>query len=116
MILILKKNSMRENTYTDSQLNFIISIRDERTIDNASSIKYLNNYYLPVNQETGEIISFKSGTKCTVVNTYDDKLLGIINEEIYSLLLVEQPNNKTKASKNGFKPSIDNPWRKFKMK
>ena len=111
-----KKNSMRENTYTDSQLNFIISIRDERTIDNASSIKYLNNYYLPVNQETGEIISFKSGTKCTVVNTYDDKLLGIINEEIYSLLLVEQPNNKTKASKNGFKPSIDNPWRKFKMK
>ena len=111
-----KKNSMRENTYTDSQLNFIISIRDERTIDNASSIKYLNNYYLPVNQETGEIISFKSGTKCTVVNTYDDKLLGIVNEEIYSLLLVEQPNNKTKASKNGFKPSIDNPWRKFKMK
>ena len=111
-----KKNSMRENTYTDSQLNFIISIRDERTIDNASSIKYLNNYYLPVNQETGEIISFKSGTKCTVVNTYDDKLLGIINEEIYSLLLVEQPNNKTKASKNGFKPSIDNPWRKFRMK
>ena len=111
-----KKNSMRENTYTDSQLNFIISIRDERTIDNASSIKYLNNYYLPINQETGEIISFKSGTKCTVVNTYDDKLLGIINEEIYSLLLVEQPNNKAKASKNGFKPSIDNPWRKFKMK
>lgn len=111
-----KKNSMRENTYTDSQLNFIISIRDERTIDNASSIKYLNNYYLPINQETGEIISFKSGTKCTVVNTYDDKLLGIINEGIYSLLLVEQPNNKAKASKNGFKPSIDNPWRKFKMK
>lgn len=111
-----KKNVMRENNYTVNELNFIISTRDERTIDNASSIKYFNNYYLPINQETGEVISFKSGTKCTVVNTYDHQLLGIINGETYSLLLVEMPNsNKTKASHNGFKTSIDNPWRKFKI-
>lgn len=108
-----KKSVMKANNYTNEELNFIISIRDERTIDNASSIKYLNNYYLPIDKENGEVMSFKSGTKCTVVNTYDNKLFGIINEESYLLSLVEQQSNKiSKASKNGFKPNVDNPWRK----
>ena len=112
-----KKNVMKENNYTDNELNFIISIRSERTIDNASSIKYFNKYYLPIDVETGEVISFKSGTKCTVVNTYDNKLFGVINNKSYLLMLVEQQvNEKNRASKNGFKPSEDNPWRKFKIR
>ena len=111
------KNIMKQNDYTDQELNLIISIRLERTIDNASSIKYFNNYYMPVDEKTGEVISYKSGTKCTVINAYDNKLYGIINENIYSLLLVEQQkNNNQSASKHGFKPSSDNPWRKFKIK
>lgn len=110
------KNVMKENNYSNKELNFIISIRDERTIDNASSIKYFNNYYLPIDEETGEVISFKSGTKCIVVNTFNNNLFGIINEKVYSLFLVEQPNNSSNASKNGFKPNENNPWRKFKIK
>ena len=110
------KSVMRLNNYDDKELNLIISIRTERTIDNASSIKYFNNYYLPIDESTGEVISFKSGTKCTVVETYDNKLYGIINGQTYLLFLVEKQDNSTKASKNGFKPSDDNPWRKFKIK
>ena len=110
------KNVMKQNNYNDKELNFIISIRHERTIDNASSIKYFTNYYLPIDEGTGEVMSFKSGTKCTVVNTYDNKLFGIINEKTYALHLVEKPKDSTKASKNGFKPSADNPWRKFKIR
>ena len=112
-----KKNVMRENSYTYDELKFIISIRTERTIDNASSLKYFGNYYMPLDDSTGEVMSFKSGTKCIVVNSYDNKLYGIINEKIYSMLLVEQQDNNSKnASKNGFKPSSDNPWRKFTLK
>lgn len=111
-----KKNVMKENNYTEKELNFIISIRTERTIDNASSLKYFGKYYLPNDEKTGEVISFKSGTKCIVVNTFDNRLFGIINEEKYLLLLVEQQENKTKASKNGFKPSPNNPWTKFKIR
>ena len=111
-----KKNVMRENNYTENELNFIISIRDERTIDNASSIKYFNHYYMPINDETGEVMSFKSGTKCTVVNSYDKKLYGIINDNVYSLHLVEQQEQQSsKVPKHGFKPSENNPWRKFKI-
>ena len=108
---------MRNNPYTEEELNFIISIRHERTIDNASWLKYFNNYYLPIDIETGEVMSFSSGTKCMIVNTFDNKLFGIINEKTYLLILVEQPTNKiTNASSNGFKPKADNPWRKFKIR
>lgn len=107
------KNIMRSNHYTDEELNIIISIRHERTIDSASSIKYFNNYYLPFDQETGEVISFKSGTKCTIVNTFDKQLLTIINEKIYSLSLVEQRKKEANsASKNGYIPNDNHPWRK----
>ena len=111
------KNVMKPNNYSDEELNIIISIRHERTIDNASSIKYFTKYYLPIDKETGEVMSFKSGTKCTVINAYDNKLYGSINDNIYSLLLVEQEeNNNQKASKNGFKPSKDNPFTRFKIR
>ena len=111
------KNVMKPNNYTDEELNIIISTRHERTIDNASSIKYFTKYYLPIDKETGEVMSFKSGTKCTVINAYDNKLYGSINDNIYSLLLVEQEeNNNKKASKNGFKPSKDNPFTRFKIR
>lgn len=111
-----KKNVMRENNYTEDELNLIISIRNERTIDNASSIKYFNNYYLPANVETGEVISFKSGTKCTVVNSYDSKLFGIIDGNTYMLVLIEKRKGENKrATKNGFKPNENHPWRNFKI-
>lgn len=111
-----KKNVMRENNYTEDELNLIISIRNERTIDNASSIKYFNNYYLPIDVETGEVISFKSGTKCTVVNSYDNKLFGIIDGNTYMLVLIEKREEENKrATKNGFKPNENHPWRNFKI-
>lgn len=111
-----KKNVMRENNYTEDELNLIISIRNERTIDNASSIKYFNNYYLPANVETGEVISFKSGTKCTVVNSYDSMLFGIIDGNTYMLVLIEKREGENKrATKNGFKPNENHPWRNFKI-
>lgn len=110
------KNMMKQNNYSIKELNILISIRTERTIDNASSVKYFNHYYLPINDETGEVMSFKCGTKCNIVNSYDNKLYGIINDNIYSLLLVEQQgNNNQRASKNGYKTNENNPWRKFKI-
>ena len=111
-----KKNVMRENNYSDKELNFFISIRHKRTIDNASSIKFFNNYYLLIDDENGEVMSFKSGTKCDVVTSYDNTLYGIVNDKVYSLYLIEQPEKKTTNSKNGYKPSKDNPWTKFKIR
>ena len=109
------KNVMRKNTYTDNELNFIISTRVKRTIDNASSIKYFNNYYIPTDTKTGEVMTFKSGTKCEVVTSYDNKLYGIINDVTYSLYLVEQQAKKTATSENGYKPKENHPWKIYKI-
>ena len=110
------KNMMKSNNYSLNELNILISIKTERTIDNASSIKYFNHYYLPINAETGEVMSFKVGTKCDVINSYDNKLYGIIDDNIYSLLLVEQSEkNNQSASKNGYKSNENNPWRRFRI-
>jgi len=109
-----KKNMMKENPYSEEELNIIISIRMERTIDNASSIKYFNHYYLPIDDETGEVVSFKSGTKCNVVSSYNKKLYGIIEDKLFSLLLVEQQENSNKTSKNGYINS-NSPWRRNMM-
>ena len=109
------KNVMRKNTYTDNELNFIISTRVKRTIDNASSLKFFNNYYIPTDTETGEVMTFKSGTKCEVVTSYDNKLYGIINDVTYSLYLVEQQTKKTTTSENGYKPKENHPWKIYKI-
>ena len=69
---------------------------------------------MPIDIENGDVVSFKSGTKCTVVKAYNNKLYAIIKDKTYILYLVEQQNNK-KASKHGFKPSDNNPWKKFKI-
>ena len=54
-----KKNSMmKKNNYSEEELNLIISERTVRIIDNASSIKYNGKYYIPIDNNTGEIVSY----------------------------------------------------------
>ena len=62
-----EKSDMRKNTYTLEELNIIISEQYIRKVDNASSVKYKGNYYIPVNIETGEIMSFQQNTVCTLI-------------------------------------------------
>ena len=54
-----KNSKMKTNDYTYNELNLIISERYIRLIDNASSISFQGKYYVPVDTETGEIISYK---------------------------------------------------------
>ena len=53
------------------ELNLIISERYTRIINNASSISFNADYYVPVDVETGEIITYKHKTECTVIIAYD---------------------------------------------
>lgn len=109
------KNDMRKNTYTQDELNIIISERYTRKIDNASSVKYQNIYYLPINNETGEVVSYPHKTECIVVLSYNQTLWGIIEEHLYYLLEIEKPEikepiTKSKTPYKGHKPSKEHPW------
>lgn len=116
-----EKNNMRRNPYSKEELNIILSEKFERTIDNASSIKYQGLYYAPVARFTEEIVSYKSGTKCTVIKAYDKTLLCDINEILHRLMLIEkrqpvmyQKTKKTQEEINrskAHKPAANHPWK-----
>lgn len=121
-----EKTDMRENKYSEEELNIIISEQYTRKIDNSSSIKYKGNYYIPIDLETGEIMSYPQNTLCTVIITYNMEYLCEIEGNLYKLLKIATPSKKIQYRKStktieeinkskAHKPSANHPWRNFKI-
>lgn len=122
--IVAEKNDMLDNTYTTKELNIIISEQYTRKIDNASSVKYKNEYYIPIDIETGEIMSFSQNTICTIIIAYDNSIWCNIKEKLYKLYKIKAPEKKVyqKTTKTieeinrskAHKPAPNHPWRKYK--
>ena len=119
-----KTSLMNENTYTEEELKLIISERKEKIIDNASCISYNRKYYIPIDLETGEVINFQKGTKCTLIIDYDGEYIGEIQEHYYKMLELknrdsvmkkESEINSTKKEHHKYIPPKNHPWRKNMM-
>ncbi len=119
-----KTSLMRENTYTEEELKLIISERKEKVIDNASSINYNYKYYVPVNPETGEVVNFMKGTKCTLIINYDGDYWAEIENHYYQMIELENRDSvmkreteaKTKEKEpHKYIPPKSHPWRKNMM-
>ena len=119
-----KNSQMRKNTYTENELKLIISVRKEKVIDNASCISYNRKYYIPTDLETGEVINYKKGTKCTLVIDYDGEYYGEIEDHYYKMLGLENRDSvMTKESETEsikkehqkYVPPKNHPWRKNMM-
>lgn len=119
-----ERNDMRENTYDFEELNIIISERYSRKIDNSSSIKYKSKYYIPVDIETGEIMSFEQNTVGIIIIAYDNSYWCNIDETIYKLHEIQAPEKKiyqktTKTQEEinkskAHKPALNHPWRNYR--
>lgn len=119
-----ERNDMRENTYNLEELNIIISERYSRKIDNSSSIKYKGKYYIPIDIETGEIMSFEQNITCIIIIAYDNSYWCNINENLYKLYEIKAPEKKiyqktTKTQEEinkskAHKPAPNHPWRNYK--
>ena len=119
-----EKNSMMiENNYTYDELNLIISEKYTRLIDNASSISFYGKYYVPIDTETGEIMTYKQKTKCTVIVAYDSSYWCEIENNYYFLheitkreKRIESNKEENKVADNSSKtkyvPPANHPWRK----
>ena len=115
----INKTMMKENNYSDLELNLIISEKYERLIDNASTVKYKIKYYIPVDPNTGEIISFISKTICTLIITYNAELWSKIENKYYIMLEIEKRETVMKKEvkssikeKKKYIPPSNHPWRK----
>lgn len=118
-----KTSKMRPNNYTEEELNLIISEKYTRIIDNASSIKFSNKYYLPANPETGEVVCFMRGTQCTFIITYNGDYWCKIEDNYYILIELEdrdkimkkEKDNDNPVEKIKYIPPSNHPWRKNMM-
>lgn len=119
-----KTSLMKENNYTIEELKLIISERKDKVIDNASSISYDKKYYIPIDVETGEVINFQKGTKCTLIIDYDGEHFGEIENKYYKMLELEnrdsimKKESEVKPIKKEHQiiiPPANHPWRKNMM-
>lgn len=118
-----RTSKMRINNYTEEELNLIISERCIRIIDNASSIKYNNQYYIPVNPDTGEVVCFMNKTKCTFIITYNSDYWCEIEGNYYQMMKLEnrdlvmkkEKDNNKQTERKKYIPPANHPWRKNMM-
>lgn len=110
---------MKKNDYTYDDLNLIISERYTRLIDNASSISFCGKYYVPVDSDTGEIMTYKHRTECAVIIAYDSSYWCEIEKNYYHLCEISKREKikEEKApieniSKQNYIPPDNHPWRK----
>lgn len=119
---INEKNSMmKRNDFTYDDLNLIISEKFTRLIDNASSISFYGKYYIPVDVDTGEIMTYKHRTECTVIIAYDSTYWCEIERNYYRLCEISKrekiiDSTETKeisdVPKQTYIPPANHPWRK----
>ena len=119
-----KTSLMKENTYTKEELKLIISERKDKIIDNASCISFNKKYYIPTDLETGEVINFQKGTKCTLIIDYDGEYVGEIENKYYKMLELENRDSimikeseikSIKKEHHIVIPPANHPWRKNMM-
>ena len=118
-----KTSKMRPNNYSEQELNLIISEKYTRIIDNASSIKFNNKYYIPINPTTGEVTCFIKKTKCIFIITYNGEYWCEIENNYYQLIEIEdrsttmkkEIDNDTQIEKQKYIPPSNHPWRKNMM-
>ncbi len=119
---INEENSMmKKSDYTYDDLNLIISERYTRLIDNASSISFYGKYYVPVDADTGEIMTYKHRTECTVIIAYDSTYWCEIEKHYYRLCEIskrekiietERKEAIINTTKQKYIPPANHPWRK----
>lgn len=118
-----KKSKMKPNIYSEEELSLIISEKYIRIIDNASSIKYDNKYYVPINPDTGEVTCFMKKTECIFIISYNGDYWCKIENNYYMLFEIESRDvTMKKESKNNnpierkkYIPPSNHPWRKNMM-
>lgn len=118
------KSLMRQNNYSEEELKLIISEKYVRIIDNASSISYGGNYYIPTNIETGEVTCFTKGTKCIFMINYNGEYYSEIENHYYKMIKIEKRDltmqkesevNIEKKEHHKYIPPTNHPWRKNMM-
>jgi hypothetical protein len=116
-----KKTSTFLTAPNEEEINSILAVVSQRTVDAGCSIKYHNAYYQPWALKSASLSPklFSKGTKVFVIKAFDGSLLANIKGELYILHEILQRSTHSKEfdpepkpqKKRQTKPAADHPWR-----
>lgn len=116
--LFAKKVKLNDSVFeklTDNEsLNYILAVLSIRKFNSGNSISYKGKIYLPYNEDD-ELVCYRNGTECTVIEAFDKKLYVQVYNEIFILKELQErlKENETLEEyfdkKNKKKLSIPNP-------
>ncbi|MCF0106162.1 MAG: ISNCY family transposase, partial [Holdemanella sp.] len=100
-----------------------LSVISTRKVDKGHCITYMNSYYIPLDSEGQDVLLIPK-TECSIINTFDGRLLIEVNGKSYAARKVELHEATSKefdppAEKSEYKPprpAPDHPWRQYKNK
>lgn len=111
--------SVFETQPSTTKINQILSVISERVLQKGHCTKFKNNYYLPTNK-SNTTQCFRKGTKCLVIQTFNQSLIAFISDEIFHLEHVLQHElisdnfdmeHKPKKTKSKYIPPMSHPWK-----
>ena len=110
---------------SDEQINMILAVLTERTVDSGHCIQFKNHHYRMLDKR-GTQIHYRKGTKVMVIQTFDSSLFCCVNDkDVYAL--EEVPERETKSrefdpdyekpvTKKKYIPPMNHPWRRQEFK
>lgn len=83
-LCINNTKSVFDNQVEEARINLILSVLSQRVVNSGHSIKYKNRTYKLLDKNGNEIF-YGKGTKCLVIETFNNQLYVSIDNEIYAL-------------------------------
>lgn len=112
--------SVFEAQPTDEQINLILAVLTQRTVDSGHCIQFKKKYYKMIDGK-GKQIHYQKGTKAMVIQAFDGSLYCNVNDkDIYVLEEVPKQAEKSKDFDKDYKestpkkkyiPPMNHPWR-----
>ena len=93
-----------EKQPSNEEINRILAVLTERTVDCGHSILFMNNYYRMLDSN-GKQIHYRKGTKAMVIQAFDGNLFCCINDkDTYALEKIPQREEKSKELDLDYQP------------
>lgn len=111
---------MFETQPSDEEINLILAVLTQRTVDSGHCIQFKNSYYRMLDGR-GNQVHYRKGTKTMVIQAFDGNLYCNVNDkEIYVLEEIPKQAKKSKEFDSDYKkpkprkiniPAMNHPWR-----
>ena len=118
-LCINNSKSVFEKQPEKPKINLILAILTSRVVDKGHAIKFKNKYYRFTNQH-GYPIYFNKGTKCMVIQSFDNKMYATVDDSVFSLEEIPEVQSKSEnfdeieevKERKVYIPRMIHPWKR----